>query len=65
MRSRSMQGISSPVLIDEAGNRFGDYALLAMVENNDNQFKFKVSDFSFFQRGNKVFDVVLFILFIY
>ena len=42
MRSRRMTGISSPVLIDEAGNRYGDYSLLAMVENDEQQFKFKV-----------------------
>ena len=40
-----MSGISSPVMIDQQGNRYGDYALLAMVENDDQQFKFKVSIF--------------------
>ena len=29
-------------MIDQAGNRYGDYALLAMVENDEQQFKFKV-----------------------
>ena len=42
MRSRKMSGISSQVMIDQAGNRYGDYALLAMVENDEQQFKFKV-----------------------
>ena len=37
-----MDGIGSQVLIDESGNRYGDYSLLAMVENDDQQFKFKV-----------------------
>merc|ERR1711935_315242 len=36
-----MSGISSQVMIDQAGNRYGDYALLAMVENDEQQFKFK------------------------
>ena len=40
---RQMNGIGSTVKIDDHGNRFGDYSLLAMVENNKNeQFKFKV-----------------------
>ena len=43
MRSRKMDGIGSQVLIDESGNRYGDYSLLAMVENDDQQFKFKVN----------------------
>ena len=38
-----MDGIGSQVLIDESGNRYGDYSLLAMVENDDQQFKFKVN----------------------
>ena len=42
MRSRKMDGIGSQVLIDESGNRYGDYSLLAMVENDEQQFKFKV-----------------------
>ena len=42
MRSRKMDGIGSQVLIDDSGNRYGDYSLLAMVENDDQQFKFKV-----------------------
>ena len=46
MRSRKMDGIGSQVLIDESGNRYGDYSLLAMVENDDQQFKFKVNIFS-------------------
>lgn len=41
-----MDGIGSQVLIDESGNRYGDYSLLAMVENDDQQFKFKVNIFS-------------------
>ena len=46
MRSRKMDGIGSQVLIDESGNRYGDYSLLAMVENDEQQFKFKVNIFS-------------------
>ena len=42
MRSRKVEGVGGFVLIDETGNRMGDYSLLAMVENNDQQFKFKV-----------------------
>ena len=38
-----MDGIGSQVLIDESGNRYGDYSLLAMVENDEQQFKFKVN----------------------
>ena len=44
MRSRKMDGIGSQVLIDDSGNRYGDYSLLAMVENDDQQFKFKVNE---------------------
>ena len=37
-----MNGIGSAVKIDDHGNRYGDYSLLAMVENNNKQFKFRV-----------------------
>ena len=42
MRMRQMNGIGSAVKIDEHGNRYGDYSLLAMVENNNQQYKFRV-----------------------
>ena len=39
-----MNGIASQVKIDEHGNRFGDYSLLAMDprDTSANKYKFKV-----------------------
>lgn len=44
MRARQMNGIASQVKIDEHGNRFGDYSLLAMDsrDTSANKYKFKV-----------------------
>ena len=44
MRARQMNGIASQVKIDEHGNRFGDYSLLAMdsKDTSANKYKFKV-----------------------